>query len=79
VAAADLLNLYQLCGSAGSGADGILAPDQSDTELSALIEQLRRQGERVVVDLTGATVAAREQNCSRQLIQVNGAWAVKEV
>ena len=76
---ADLLNLYQLCGSAGVAPKGILAPDHSDPELSALIADLRRQGERVVVDLTGATVAAREQNCSRQLIQVDGAWAVNEV
>ena len=76
---ADLLNLYQLCGSAAVVTAAILAPDHSDPELFALIEDLRRQGERVVVDLTAATVAAREQNCSRQLIQVDGAWAVKEV
>jgi ATP phosphoribosyltransferase regulatory subunit len=76
---ADLLNLYQLCGSAAAVAAGILAPDHNDPELFALIEDLRRQGERVVVDLTAATVAAPEQNCNRQLIQVDDAWAVKEV
>jgi len=76
---ADLLNLYQLCNVASGIPTGILAPDQRDTELAELIEKLRNQGERVVVDLTEAAAGAIEQNCNRHIIRVDGAWIVKGV
>ena len=76
---ADLLNLYQLCNVASGIPTGILAPDQRDTELAELIELLRSQGERVVVDLTEAAAGAIDQNCNRHIIRVDGAWTVKEV
>jgi ATP phosphoribosyltransferase regulatory subunit len=76
---ADLLNLYQLCNVASGIATGILAPDQRDAELAKLIELLRSQGERVVVDLTEAAAGAIEQNCNRHIIRVDGAWIVKGV
>jgi ATP phosphoribosyltransferase regulatory subunit len=76
---ADLLNLYQLCNVASGIPTGILAPDQRDTELAELIELLRSQGERVVVDLTEAAAGAIDQNCNRHIIRVDGAWTVKGV
>ena len=76
---ADLLNLYQLCNVASGIPTGILAPDQHDAELIELIDKLRTHGERVVVDLTEAAVGAIDQNCNRHIIQVDGAWIVKEV
>jgi ATP phosphoribosyltransferase regulatory subunit len=76
---ADLLNLYQLCNVASGIPTGILAPDQRDTELTELIELLRSQGERVVVDLTEAAAGAIDQNCNRHIIRVDGAWTVKGV
>ncbi len=76
---ADLLNLYQLCGAAGRVRSGILAPDRDDAGLAELVARLRADGERVVVDLTDARVDAGEQHCDRQLVQVDGAWIVKEV
>jgi ATP phosphoribosyltransferase regulatory subunit len=76
---ADLLNLYQLCNVASGIPTGILAPDQRDAELAELIEKLRNQGERVVVDLTEAAAGAIEQNCNRHIIRVDGAWIVKGV
>lgn len=76
---ADLLNLYQLCNVASGIPTGILAPDQDDAELAGLIGNLRAQGERVVVDLTEAAVGAIDQYCNRHIIQVDGAWTVKEV
>ena len=76
---ADLLNLYQLCGAAEQSATAIMAPDHDDADLAALIMQLRQAGERVVVDLTGGQVAAREQQCDRQIVRADGAWIVQEV
>jgi len=76
---ADLLNLYQLCGAEGRVRSGILAPDRDDADLAELVARLRAEGERVVVDLTDARADAREQHCDRQLVQDDGAWAVKEV
>ena len=76
---ADLLNLYQLCDSGSGIPRGILAPDQDDVALAELIELLRSQGERVVVDLSEATAGATDQHCNRHIIQVDDAWTVKEV
>jgi ATP phosphoribosyltransferase regulatory subunit len=76
---ADLLNLYQLCGDRGELAAGILAPDVDDAELTALIQQLRANGERVLMDLTNNRAGAGEQRCNRQLVQVEGTWTVQEV
>ena len=76
---ADLLNLYQLCGAGDRRQAGILAPDMDDDSLALLIRQLRDKGERVIVDLTDSKLAAADQGCDRQIIQDDGAWAVKEV
>ncbi|MCP4334781.1 MAG: ATP phosphoribosyltransferase regulatory subunit [Gammaproteobacteria bacterium] len=76
---ADLLNLYQLCGAGELEQNGILAPDRDDEALALLIQQLRADGERVVVDLTDAKLGATDQHCDRQIIQVDEAWTVKEV
>ncbi len=76
---ADLLNLYQLCGAGEQAQKGILAPDRDDETLALLIEQLRTDGERVVVDLTDTMLAAADQHCDRQILQVDGAWMVTEV
>ncbi len=76
---ADLLNLYQLCGDGERVQKGILAPDRDEEALALLIQQLRAEGERVVVDLTDAKLGAAEQHCDRQLLQVDDAWTVKEV
>jgi len=76
---ADLLNLYQLCGAGEREQKGILASDQDDEALALLIQQLRADGERVIVDLTDAKLGAVDQHCDRRIIQVDGAWTVKEV
>jgi len=44
-----------------------------------LIRQLRADGERVIVDLTDTELGATDQHCDRQILQVDGAWTVKEV
>jgi ATP phosphoribosyltransferase regulatory subunit len=76
---ADLLNLYQLCGAGERETKGILAPDRDDEALALLIQQLRADGERVIVDLTDTKLSAVDQHCDRQILQVDGAWTLKEV
>ena len=76
---ADLLNLYQVRDASGQFQPGILAPDLNDEALALLIQQLRADGERVVVDLTGGNGSAADQQCNRQVVAANGAWIVQEV
>jgi len=76
---ADLLNLYQLGGAGGQFESGILVPDDDDTALAALIQQLRGAGERVVVDLTRGKNSATDQQCDRVAVQSKGSWIVNEV
>jgi ATP phosphoribosyltransferase regulatory subunit len=76
---ADLLNLYQLCAMDVSPRPGILAPDDDNPGLLDLIQQLRQQGDRVIVDLTQGKSSAVDQQCDRQMISSDGAWIVEEV
>jgi len=76
---ADLLNLYQLCSPGRQVAGGILVPDSEDPGLAQLIQRLRGQGERVVVDLSRGKSGARDQQCDRQAVPHDGAWTVTEV
>ncbi|MCP4334196.1 MAG: ATP phosphoribosyltransferase regulatory subunit, partial [Gammaproteobacteria bacterium] len=76
---ADLLNLYQLCPANGQFIPGILVPDQNDKALAELVQQLRSDGERVVVDLTRGKSSAADQQCDRQAVHSNGTWTIKEV
>ena len=75
---ADLLNLYQLRAADQKARSGILAPDVSDAELQGLIDSLRNQGEKVIVDLSQGRISAADQQCDRQIISSDGSWAVEE-
>jgi ATP phosphoribosyltransferase regulatory subunit len=57
---------------------GVLAPDAEDPGLHAMIADLRRQGEIVVVALDGAT-SAGEYRCDRRLVQRGADWMVEKV
>ena len=76
---ADLLNLYQLRGSGCPQRSSILAPDNADKELNELISDLRHSGERVVVDLTQGKNGAVDQQCDREIRNINNSWVVLEV
>nr|CAA6826793.1 MAG: ATP phosphoribosyltransferase regulatory subunit (EC [uncultured Thiotrichaceae bacterium] len=57
----------------------ILAPNDDDAQLEALINKLRQQGQCVIRQLNGHNASSRQTNDSRQIIQENGQWIVKEV
>ena len=73
---ADLLNLYQLCGQSGQFQPEILAPDVEDAALARLIDDLRAQGERVMVDLSRGRSKAADQLCDREIKSIKGDWVV---
>lgn len=76
---ADLLNLYQLRGERANFKPGILVPDEESAQLAQLVQQLRADGERVVVDLTNGNVSAEDQQCNRLARWSETAWIVNEV
>lgn len=76
----DLRQLLRLAAAqAGAAPAAILAPVGEDAELRAEIARLRAAGERVVQQLSGTSIGAREQGCDRQLVKRNGRWVVQTV
>ena len=54
----------------------ILAPSLEEKDLDRAIEQLRAQGEVVIVDLPGHESARAELGCTRRLEKKDGKWRV---
>ena len=76
---ADLLALYQLSSQADKVPPGILAPHSDDPALEAMIQSLRKDGQRVIVDLTGGSCSALEQHCNSVLTHQGDGWVVQKV
>jgi ATP phosphoribosyltransferase regulatory subunit len=58
---------------------GILAPADNDPALRARIAELRRQGERVILEFPGQEAHRAESGCDRRLAQEHGAWTVTAI
>lgn len=76
---ADLLSLFQLSNQPGQVEQGILAPDLDDPVLEEMIQTLRQQKQRVIVDLSNAACAPQEQLCDRILTRQDDGWVVQQV
>lgn len=76
---ADLLSLYQLSNQPEESVAGVLAPDIDDSVLVSMIQTLRAQNIRVVVDLSEGSCPPQEQNCDRVLTYSNQDWVVQQV
>ncbi|MFA5372171.1 MAG: ATP phosphoribosyltransferase regulatory subunit [Sideroxydans sp.] len=72
----DLRQLYPLLPQQ-EPARAILAPHRADLALQAAIDELRRQGEVVVVDLLDKAEYRAELNCDRELVMREGRWVVE--
>ena len=57
---------------------GIFAPGDDDAQLMQAIEQLRKDGERVVVALPGQSTNAKAMGCDRLLENKKGQWVVSK-
>ncbi len=77
---ADLKMLLGL-GQRASGVrqTGIFAPHSDDSGLSAAVTGFRERGERVVCELPGQVVDAREVGCDRRLVQNGDEWMVQPI
>ena len=76
---ADLLSVYQLSHQPGQVELGILAPDLDDIALEAMIQTLRQQKQRVIIDLSSGTCTPHEQHCDRILARRDDGWVVQQV
>jgi ATP phosphoribosyltransferase regulatory subunit len=63
----------------GEQGDAILAPADNDPGLYVVIQQLRRDGERVVCALPGQITDPVEYGCMRILVNTGGTWTLKPV
>ena len=76
---ADLLILYQLAKLEITAEPGILAPVNDDSALEQAIQVLRKDRQRVVIDLSGGKGKAEDQQCDRKLIYRDGDWVVEAI
>jgi ATP phosphoribosyltransferase regulatory subunit len=63
----------------GEQADAILAPADNDPDLYAIVQQLRRSGERVVCALPDQAADPVDNGCNRTLVNTGGTWTLKPV
>ncbi len=75
----DLLALYGLSRVAPAPREGILAPALEDAALRQLVEELRAQGQRVVIDLTDGALSPQQQACRKAIVKNGDRWVVNEV
>jgi ATP phosphoribosyltransferase regulatory subunit len=75
---ADLLILYQLSKQEVTSEPGILAPVNADPALEQAIQMLRRDKQRVIIDLSDGKGNAEDQQCNRKLIYRDGNWLVED-
>jgi len=72
----DLRELLALADSSTPAIEGILAPAANDEALRGLINQLRSNNERVIVNLPGAETTAAALGCDREIVNQYGSWTV---
>jgi ATP phosphoribosyltransferase regulatory subunit len=75
------LDLRQImdCLSEPEARRGILAPAEQDAALRARIDQLRRAGERVVIELPGQQGHRAESGCDRMLVKSADGWSLQSI
>lgn len=76
---ADIKNLVASHGEQNYPPSAIFAPNSEDSALSAEIGNLRRSGERVIVELPGQSETAGDMGCDRQLVLNGDRWSVEPV
>ena len=60
----------------------IIAPDIIDDRLQVLVENLRKSGEAVIINLSEKNLnrkALEDLNCDRHIVNEDGSWKVKPI
>jgi ATP phosphoribosyltransferase regulatory subunit len=73
----DLETLIMLSPRQKEQTGSILAPNVEDPALDAVVAKLRRQGQRVCMELPGQSGTPQDMGCDRVLEQRESAWVVK--
>jgi ATP phosphoribosyltransferase regulatory subunit len=73
----DLETLIMLAPRQTEQRGAIFAPNVDDAALQAVIADLRRQGQRVCMELPGQSGSAQEMGCDRILERGDGTWQIK--
>lgn len=76
---ADLRELLKAGTASTLEVPGIYAPAEDDAALTAEIQRLRAQGERVVRALPGDRASAAQLGCDRQLVRKQNRWVSEPV
>lgn len=74
---ADMRELINLAPDKLDKKSVILAPENVDKTLKNVINKLRDNGERIIMQLPGNKFSASEMGCDKELVQKNGKWIVK--
>lgn len=75
----DLKTLIDLGDGAPASAGGIYAPYPEDAALRDKVEQLRRDGERVITALPGDNSDPQQLDCDRKLVRDGETWQIVKV
>jgi ATP phosphoribosyltransferase regulatory subunit len=73
----DLETLIMLGPQQAEASGAIFAPNVDDAGLQSVIAKLRREGQRICVELPGQSGGAQEMGCDRSLELHDGTWQVK--
>lgn len=74
----DLLSLYQLSGVEVGYSESILAPNNNDKALLELVSELRKEGNRVIKDLSTGALSPQQQKCNKVITKDGNEWVVKQ-
>lgn len=75
----DLRALAKISAGTWHPRPGIFAPCEEDPELHAVIDRLRKQGERVICGLQGQQGEPRDMQCDRILKKEDRQWRVRTI
>jgi len=73
----DLETLIMLGPRQADQQGAVFAPNVDDAALQAVVADLRRQGQRVCMELPGQSGTAQEMGCDRILERGDGTWQIK--
>jgi len=73
---ADLRTLMEYSAAIGNSVSAVFAPGNDDETLMNAINELREQGERVIVALPGQSDDAKAMGCDRKLEKQKSKWVV---
>ena len=76
---ADIKALFNLVSRPQPGPKGIYAPWPKTPQMRAVVDKLRRTGNKVICELPGQKGGPADMGCDRKLVKEKGKWKVKKI